>query len=290
MTRRIGIICGKGNFPLACAEAAAKTPGVRVYALGVRGYASEKLANLVHEMHWFSVGQVGKLIKTLKKLEIKEVTFAGKIDHVNLLKIATLDFKAMSMLKKLPDKRAETVISAVIDEFASEGIETIDPTTFLPEALVRPGVLTPNRPPTAHEQNDIDFGFPLAKIIAGADIGQTIIIKNKIVVAVEGIEGTDECIQRSAAYVDGGVTVVKVSRPRQDFRIDLPVIGLGTIETMRDAGATCLAVNAGQTLFFDRDESLALAEASNIAVVGVEMTLSDVEPTFPLAQAANAKA
>ncbi|MBN1517602.1 UDP-2,3-diacylglucosamine diphosphatase LpxI [Candidatus Sumerlaeota bacterium] len=273
MTERVGIICGRGHFPLNCAEAARNEGRFEVIGLAIKGYASKEIERVVDvdKVFWFGVGQVGKLIKTCKKLAVNKITFAGKIDHVKLT-CATdfLDVRGIKILNRLPDRRAETVIGAVIQEFANEGIETLDPTIFLPDALARQGVLTPKRPPTPAEMRDIEFGFPLAKSIAGKDIGQTIVVQKRIVVAVEGIEGTDHCIERAGEYAGEGNVVVKVSRPKQDFRMDLPVIGPDTIKTMAKAKARCLAVCAGQTLFIHQAESIKLAEKNNIAIYGID--------------------
>ena len=272
MKEKVGIICGKGKFPLYCAEEARKTGQYEVVALAIRDYADESIKDHSDEIYWFGVGQVGKLIKTSKRAGIKHLTFAGKIDHVNLLKLHHFDTRALSILSRLPDRRAETVIREFVNVLAEEGIEVIDPTKFLSSALVKPGLLTPRRKLTKTEMKDVEWGIPLAKTIADKDIGQTIVVKNRLVVAVEGIEGTDSCIKRAASYLDGqeGIVVVKVSRPNQDFRMDLPVIGLETIRTLVEAKAHCIAVSAGQTLFFDQEEAIKLAEENNISIYGVE--------------------
>ena len=269
MTEHIGIIAGSGSFPRSCAVSARQSGDYKVTALAIRGFAPRDLDQYVDEIHWFELGQVGKLIKTCKANGIQKVTFAGKIEHVNLLNFQRFDTRALKIFYRLPDKRAETVLRAIMEELEGEDIQLLDPSIFLRSSLAKPGLLTPRRPLTKSEDKDVSFGYSLAREIADLDIGQTVVVKNQLVVAVEGVEGTDRCIERAAEYVGEGIVVVKVSRPNQDFRFDLPVIGLGTLKKIREVRGSCLAISAGECIFFDQEESIEIAESSSIAITAI---------------------
>jgi DUF1009 family protein len=263
---KIGLIAGRGAFPIDFAQAARQN-GHHVTALAVKGFASPQLAEHVDAIHWLDIGQVDTLIRLCHEDNIGHLAFAGKIDHVTVFNLGQVEARAFQILTRLKDRKAESIARAVIDELESENIEVLDSSLFLKSNLPAEGLLTPDRPLRVNEQKDIEFAWPLAREIARLDIGQALIVKEGVVVAVEGVEGTDEAIRRAGQLAGPGTVVVKVSRPTQDFRFDLPVIGLQTVATMAEAGASALAVCAGETLLFDREKALALATESDIALV-----------------------
>jgi len=263
---RIGLIAGRGAFPINFAQAARRS-GHHVTALAVEGFASPELAETVDEIHWLGVGQVDTLIRLCHENNISHLALAGKIDHVTVFNLGSVESRAVRILQRLSDRKAESIVRALIQELESENIRVLDSSLFLESLLPAQGLLTKNRPVRAREQQDIEFAWPLAREVARLDIGQSVVAKDGVIVAVEGVEGTDEAIRRAGQLAGAGTVVVKVSRPRQDFRFDLPVVGLQTVRAMVEAGASALAICAGETLFFDQGEALALAERSDIAVI-----------------------
>lgn len=264
--QKIGLIAGRGAFPISFAQAARRN-GHHVMALAVEGFASPELAEHVDEIYWLGIGQVDTLIRLCHENDISHLALAGKIDHVTLFNLGSVESRAFHLLERLSDRKAGSIVRALIQELESENIRVLDSSLFLKSLLPSEGLLTKNRPIRAAEQRDIEFAWPLAREIARLDIGQSVVAKDGVIVAVEGVEGTDETIRRAGHLAGRATVVVKVSRPRQDFRFDLPVVGLQTIRTMAEAGVSALAMCAGETLFFDQPEALALAERSDIGVI-----------------------
>ncbi len=265
--KSIGIISGGGQFPILCARAA-RERGFDVYALCHKGETSKELEKYCAKTKWVHLGQLGKLIAFFKKHHIEKVFFAGTITKTRLFVDVRPDMKALALWKGMKGHLDDSILRLVASELEKEGIQVVSPTLFLDELILSKGVLT-KRSPTRQQMEDVRFGFEIAKRIGDLDIGQCIVVKDKVVLAVEAIEGTDETIRRGARLSKGGAVVVKVCKPGQDRRFDLPSIGLKTIETMIESGAEVLAAEAGLSLFFDREESLGLADRSGICVMGI---------------------
>lgn len=250
----------------------AKRRGVPVVALGIPGVTDPALEAVAGGLTWFKLGQIDAPIKALKDAGVRRVVMAGKVQHVSLFGGVMPDWRAAKVLLGLKDKRTDTILRAVADEFAKDGLEFVSSATYLEHLLAPNGALT-KKAFTKAQLADAALGWRAAKAVAGFDIGQTVVAQDGAVVAVEGMEGTDACVQRAAdlARTQGrepALVVVKVAKPRQDFRFDLPVVGLDTLAAFRAAGVKALAFEAGSTLVFDRDRFAADADASGLAVAG----------------------
>ena len=219
------------------------------------------------DLHWVSLGQLGKCISLLKDAGVTQAVMAGQVKHTKLFADIVPDLTALSVLTRLKSRNTDAIISAVADVLRDHGITLLDSTSFLAPLLAREGVLT-RRAPDADEQADLAFGYGVADAIAGLDIGQTIAVKSAAVVAVEAMEGTDAVIARAGQLAGRGVRIVKVAKPKQDMRFDVPVVGVPTIEAMNAAGATVLSVDAGKTLMIDGDAIIKAADEAEIAIVG----------------------
>jgi UDP-2,3-diacylglucosamine hydrolase len=268
---RLGLIAGNGRFPFLVLEAA-RAQGHEVTIVAAREETFPELndaaARLKSDIHWISLGQLGTCIKLLKQAGVAQAVMAGQVKHAKIFSAAIRpDTTLLSVLTKLRWRNTDGLIGAIAAVLRDHGIELIDSTALITPLLARPGVLT-KRPPTADEQKDFDFGYRMADAIAGLDIGQTIAVKHQAVVAVEAMEGTDEVIGRAGYLAGPGVRVIKVAKPKQDMRFDVPVIGLATIQAMRVAGASALSIDAGKTLVLDGDAVLASANEAAIAIVG----------------------
>ncbi len=265
--RSVGVVSGGGQFPILCAKAA-RDRGYSVYALCHKGETSRELEKYCVKSKWIHLGQLGKLINFFKKYQVGQVFFAGSITKTRLFVDVRPDLRALALWKGMKGHLDDSILRLVAFELEKEGIRVISPTVFLEELLLPRGVLT-KKMPTRQQMEDVKFGFEIAKKIGDLDIGQCIVVKDKVVLAVEAIEGTDETIRRGARLSMGGAVVIKVCKPGQDTRFDLPSIGLKTIETMINSGAEVLAAEAGLSLFFDQKESLSLANRSGICVMGI---------------------
>jgi DUF1009 family protein len=267
---RIGIIAGNGKFPFLALQGA-RDLGHEVTVIAIKEEAFPDLEASARKadaaLHWVSLGQLGKCIKLLKAAGVSEEVMAGQVRHVKIFSGIIPDLTLLSVLKRLKARNTDALISAVADVMKDEGIHLLDSTMFLAPLLAREGVLS-NRGPDERERADLEFGYRMADAIAALDIGQTIAVKHKAVVAVEAMEGTDEVIGRAGHLAGPGVCVVKVAKPKQDMRFDVPVIGLATIQAMRIAGATALSVDAGKTLVLDGEHVFASANEASIAIVG----------------------
>ncbi|MGQ0644211.1 MAG: LpxI family protein [Elusimicrobiota bacterium] len=263
----LGLIAGNGQFPLLLAEEARRR-GRPVVAIAIKEETDPRLEGLAEETHWLALGQVRKTISLLKQAGVEEAVMAGQVKHTQLFRRLSLDLTAVKILASLRDKKTDTILGAVADEFAKEGIRFLPSTTYLQDSLAPEGALTPRRPDAA-EKKDIAFGFKAAKALGGLDLGQTVCVKDMTVLAVEAMEGTDACILRAGGLCGGGFTVVKTAKPRQDLRFDVPVVGRKTLDSLRRAKAAVLAVEAGKTLLFEKDAFLREAGKMNLAVSGV---------------------
>jgi DUF1009 family protein len=267
---RIGIIAGNGKFPFLALQGA-RDLGHEVTVIAIKEEAFPDLEASARKadasLHWVSLGQLGKCIKLLKAAGVSQAVMAGQVRHVKIFSGIMPDLTLLSVLKRLKARNTDALISAVADVMKDEGIHLLDSTMFLAPLLAREGVLS-DRAPGERERADLEFGYRMADAIAALDIGQTIAVKHKAVVAVEAMEGTDEVIGRAGHLAGPGVCVIKVAKPNQDMRFDVPVIGLATVQAMRVAGATALSVDAGKTLVLDGEHVFASANEASIAIVG----------------------
>jgi hypothetical protein len=267
MSENIGLIAGKGQFPLLFAQAA-RSHGVEVVAAAHRGETDPALAELVKELHWVYVGQLGKIIRIFKEAGVRRAVMAGGISRGRLFREFRPDFRALSVVRRAGAGKDDRLLRAVADELETEGI-TIAPSTLFLDDLLAPAGQISRRAPTPEELRDMDFGFKIAKEMGALDLGQCVVVRRQVVVALEAIEGTDETIRRGGVLAGPGVVVVKVSKPGQDLRFDVPAVGLNTLAVMREVKAAALAVEAGKTLIFDRPEMLKAAAKARIAVWGL---------------------
>ncbi len=267
MYMKLGLIAGNGKFPFLVLEGARKA-GVSVAVAAIREETDPDIERLVERLTWVGIGQLGKMLRFFKAEGVDRAIMAGQVKHVQIFSRAIPDVRMLKMLLRLPRRNTDALIGAVASELASEGIELIDSTYFLKDQLPQPGNLT-KRQPDDREQSDIEYGLEIANEIARLDLGQTIVVRDRACVAIEAMEGTDAVIRRAGQLVRGRLTVVKIAKPDQDMRFDVPVVGLPTIEAMIDSGATCLCLTAGKTLIFDREEMIKLANRNKIAVVAV---------------------
>jgi hypothetical protein len=267
---KLGILAGNGRFPFLVLDAArAQGHDVTVIAIKEETFTELNDAAARHgaAIHWISLGQLGKCIKLLQEAGASTAVMAGQVKHVKIFGGVMPDMIFAGVLRKLATRSTDGIIGAVANVMREHGIELIDSTTLLAPLLARPGVLT-SRAPTDEEQRDFEFGYRMADAIAGLDIGQTVAVKHQAVVAVEAMEGTDEVIGRAGFLAGPGVRIVKVAKPTQDMRFDVPVIGFATIQAMRVAGASALSIDAGKTLVLDGDAVFASADEASITIVG----------------------
>ncbi len=262
----VGMIAGNGSFPFIFLEAA-KASGLRVVVVAHEGETDPAVEILGFPVRWIRLGQVGAIFDAFHKGGVRRAAFVGGIKKPRLFEIRP-DWKGMMILGKLARYHDDEALRALADEFEKEGITIVPSTFLLPSLAVTEGVLT-RRAPSAAEREDIRVGIEAARIVGTADIGQCLVVREKVVVAVEAVEGTDETIRRAGQVAGKGTVVVKMAKPGQDLRFDLPSVGPGTIRVMQEAGATVLAVEAGKTLLFDRERTITLADAAEIAMVGV---------------------
>ncbi len=270
----IGLLAGWGRLPIAIATKA-RSLGVPVVCVGLRGMASPELAQLTDRFYWARAAQLGRMIRCLKGAGVRRAVMAGKVFKADILhrpwKVLSLwpDWRMVQFWFFRPrrDNRDDNVLLAVIDEFARDGIAIASTLDLCPELLVKPGILTRSRP-TAREEADIAFGWELARRMGDLDVGQSVAVKELAVLAVEAIEGTDRMIARAGELCRaGGFTVVKVAKPRQDMRFDVPTVGVLTIESIHQAGGRVLAIEADRTIILDEAETVALADRYGLSIV-----------------------
>jgi len=260
-----GLIAGNGRFPFLVLEGA-RSQGIEMAVIAIKEEAAPELEAQTKRLHWVSLGELSKTIDLLHKEGVTQAVMAGQVKHTRIFSAIRPDWKLAKLLFALPRKNTDALIGAVAKVLEDEGIRLVDSTLFLKPLVPEAGVLT-QRAPSEEEVVDIEYGLGAARQIAGMDIGQTVVISDKACVAVEAMEGTDETIARAARLANGKkLVVVKVSKPKQDMRFDVPVVGLPTIEQMRACGATALAVDAGRTVFFDREKLIELANQVGIAI------------------------
>jgi DUF1009 family protein len=269
---RYGLIAGNGKFPFLVVEGARRA-GVSLAVAAIREETDPEIeraaADAGGSLTWVGIGQLGRMIRFFKREGVEQAMMAGQVKHVQIFSGALPDVRMLKVLLRLPRRNTDALIGAVAAELAAEGVELIDSTYFLQDHLPAEGVLT-RRAPTERERGDIEYGLEVAHEIARLDLGQTIVVRARACVAVEAMEGTDAVIRRAGELARGRLTVVKIAKPNQDMRFDVPVVGLPTVERMIEAGATCLCITAAKTLMFDREKMIQLADRHRIAVVAVE--------------------
>jgi len=268
---RVGLIAGNGRFPFLVLDAA-RALGHVVTIVAIEEEASSDLVAAAArdpraDLHWVSLGQLGKAIEILRGAGVGQAVMAGQVKHVSIFSGIVPDRLLLSALLKLRARNTDALIAAVAQVMREHGVELLDSTAFLEPLIARPGVLTA-RSLTDEEQHDVEFGYRMADRIAALDIGQTVVVKSAAVVAVEAMEGTDAVVARAGRLAGPGACVIKVAKPNQDMRFDVPVVGVATIAAMREAGATALSIDAGLTLLVDGDAVARAADAAGIAIVG----------------------
>ncbi len=279
MAERLGLIAGNGKFPFLVLDAA-KSRGYEVVVAAIKEETSPEIEKMgAVSVHWLSLGELSKLIDTFKREGVTKAIMAGQVKHKQIFSSIRPDWKLAKLLLTLPTRNTDSLIGGVAKILGDEGITLLKSTEFLEPMLVSEGVLT-RRQPTDQEQTNITYGRAVAHHVARFDIGQTVVIAEAACVAIEAMEGTDAAILRSgelmqslhgeASTLSRALTVVKVAKPNQDMRFDVPVVGQHTIETMRKAGATCLALDAGKCLMFDKESVIAMANDSGICIVAEE--------------------
>lgn len=260
-----GLIAGNGDFPFLVLEGA-RSRGIEMAVIAIREEASPELERVTKRLHWVSLGELSRTIELLHQEGVKRAVMAGQVKHNKIFSAIRPDWRLAKLLFSLPAKNTDSLIGAIAGVLGEEGIELVNSTKFLGPLLPGPGVLT-RRAPSESEAADIAYGHRVARQIAGLDLGQMVVVRDRACVAIEAMEGTDETIERAARIVGGQkLVVVKVSKPLQDMRFDVPVIGLKTIEVMRRSNATALAIDAGRTLLFDRDDLIRVANDAEIAI------------------------
>jgi len=264
----LGLIAGNGRFPFLVA-AAGRRAGRRVVAVAIEEETDPALEGTVDEIHWVSLGQLGRCIDALKAGGVREAVMAGQVKHRQIFAGIVPDLKMMGVLARLAVKSTDSLIGAVADALGREGIALLPSTALLQDQMATPGAMGRRRP-SSEELKDVEYGREVARALAAFDVGQTVVVKDRAAVAVEAMEGTDEAIRRAGRIAGPGCTVVKVAKPRQDVRFDVPVVGPGTVTAMREAGATTLALQAGATLLLDRALLLAEADGAQVALWGFE--------------------
>ena len=273
---KIGLIAGNGRFPLLVLDAA-RARGAEVVVAAIKEETFPEIeSHGASAVHWMSLGELSRLIDTFKREGIQRAIMAGQVKHRQIFSSIRPDWRLAKLLLSLRTRNTDALLGAVAKVLADEGITLEDSTQFLAPLLARPGVLS-RRSPTSAELQDINYGREIARQLAQFDIGQTVVIAEAACVAVEAMEGTDAAIERAArimATLDGSgstlrrdLTVVKVAKPNQDMRFDVPVVGIKTIDAMRAAGATCLALDAGKCLLLEGDQIISAADQAGISIV-----------------------
>ena len=266
--KRIGLIAGVGRLPVEFARAASGM-GVHVIGIGVLPEVDPELAQVTHTYEYINIAKLDRIFKVFKREKITEITLLGKITKELIYAHRELpDLRVLKIFSRLKNFSDDTLTLALVEELAAEGITVLDQTELLRPLMPSPGVMT-KRQPTEAELADMRFGLNMAKKIGGLDIGQTVVVKNRAIMAVEAIEGTDSCIRRGGVLGRGGVTVAKSAKPRQDMRFDVPGVGPDTIDSMIEAGAVALVIEAGCTLVVEQDAVVEKADKKGITIVAM---------------------
>lgn len=263
----LGLIAGNGRFPFLVAGAARRA-GRRVVVVAVREEAAPALEREVDEFHWVGLGQLGRCIEVLRGAGVREAVMAGQVKHRRIFSDVVPDLKLIGVLGRLALKNTDSLIGGVADALGREGITLLPSTDLLRDQLATAGAMT-RRTPSDEERRDIEYGVQVGRTLSGLDLGQTVVVKSRAAVALEAMEGSDAVIVRAGELAGPGTVVVKVAKPRQDLRFDVPVVGAGTLAAMAAAGAGTLAVDAGVTLLMEKPDFLAEADRIGVAVWGI---------------------
>ena len=264
---KFGLIAGNGKFPFLVVEGA-KKQGESLAVVAIKEETDKRIEGIAEKIIWVGIGQLGKMISFFKQEAVEQAIMAGQVRHIQIFSGALPDLRMIRMLWNLPQRNTDALIGGVADEMRREGIELIDSTYFIQDKLAKEGVLT-KRKPDETERGNVEYGLRIANEIARLDLGQTIVVRARACIAIEAMEGTDAVIKRAGELAKGKLTVVKVAKPNQDMRFDVPVVGVPTIEEMIKAGATCLCLTARKTLIFDEEEMLGLANRRKISIIAV---------------------
>ncbi len=274
--RILGLVAGGGQFPLLVAQGARKQ-GYSVMVVAFEKETAPEVSDCADEVLWIKLGQLGRMINFLQKGQVQEVVFAGPINKPGAFNIRP-DLRAIKLLLSLKSRNDNSLLTAVAREMSAENLKIVSALKFVPDLVSPSGCITRRKPAPA-EMEDIVFGWPLIKKIGSMDIGQCMVVKERVVVAVEAIEGTDKTILRGGKLAGKNFTIIKTFKPGQDSRIDLPALGLGTVEAMVRANASCLAYEAESSLFFDIDQAVRLADKHKIAMIGIDpQSLKEGQP------------
>ena len=267
---KYGLIAGNGRFPFLVLEGA-REQGIDMVVAAIKEETAPEIERHAARVEWIGVGQLGRLIRFFKREQVTHAIMAGQVKHHQIFRMNALpDLRMVKMLARLPTRNTDSLIGAVADELAIEGITLVESTTLLESFLAREGLLT-RRKPGKEERADFDYGLEVAREIARLDLGQTLCVKDRAIIAVEAMEGTDAVIARAGEITGNrAFVVVKVAKPGQDMRFDVPVIGVPTIEAMRRAGATAIHVTANKTLLFDKEQLVEVADEAGICVMSGE--------------------
>jgi UDP-2,3-diacylglucosamine hydrolase len=269
-----GLIAGNGRFPLLVLQSA-RRQNIDVVVAAIREEAFSEIESCGYPVHWLGLGELGKLIKLFQKSGVRKAIMAGQVKHVQIFGSAFPDLTMIRMLAGLKHKNTDSLIGGVAKVLEEAGISLVDSSSLLKPHLAPQGILT-RRGLNSEEQSNVDYGRPIAQKIAAMDIGQTIVVRERAVVAVEAMEGTDAIIQRAGELGNrAGLTVIKVSKPKQDMRFDIPVIGIATLNNMIACGATALVIDAQRTLIFDKEEVVETADKNGIAIIALQPLIDD---------------
>ena len=268
-SNKYGLIAGNGKFPLLVLQAA-RSQGIDMVVAAIKEETFPEIEEHAKTVHWMSLGQLGKLIKTFKSEGVNRAIMAGQVKHKQIFSAIMPDMKMLKLLASVAVKNTDSLIGAVAEMLESEGIYLVDSTLFLQPLLPEPGVIT-SRAPSEEEMRDLDYGYKIARELGRLDLGQSVAIADSACVAVEAMEGTDAVIERTALLVNGKpFRIVKLAKPNQDLRFDVPVIGPATIRLMAASNATALSIEARKTLMIDRAELIRDANAAGISIIAVE--------------------
>ena len=268
-TGRYGLIAGNGKFPLLVLEAA-RSEGLDMVVMAIKEEASLQIESLGYRTHWLGLGQLGRLIQLLKQEGVGRAIMAGQVKHKHIFSSIIPDKKLLKLLTSLGSRNTDSLIGGIARILEEEGIQLIDSTVFLRPLIPDPGVLT-KRFPDDSENRDIQYGRSIAQEIAKLDIGQSVVVRDQACIAVEAMEGTDEMLRRASSIADNQrLTLIKVSKPNQDMRFDVPVVGLPTIRLMIEVNTSALSIDAGQTLLFDRTNLIKMADEHGITISAIK--------------------
>jgi len=264
--KRLGLLAGKGSLPLEFLKSA-EAEGYETVTFALEGITDREVEDLSGKVFWIKPFKLGTFLKLLKREKLPQIAILGKVEHRVALSFSGFDLKAITFILSLKDRRPETIIKGIISEIEKAGTSVVDPTPFLSHLLTEPGVMAGKL--TFYVQKDVELGMKVAKELASLDVGQTVVVKDGTVVAVEGIEGTDECIKRGASLAGKGFTVCKAARKSQDMRVDVPTLGIDTVKLVASLGGKTIAFESRKTFLLDREQVVKFAEERGINIVSV---------------------